>query len=85
MVCNHDDKEECSEQKDDSSNTNDKVPKQNPSTPVPLPSKASPVPKPRLRPRRGKIVKERDDKKLDIFDEEDDEAAVKDASVVSSN
>ena len=32
--------------------------------------------KPRLRPKRGKIVKERDDRKLDILDEEDDEAAV---------
>ena len=40
--------------------------------------------KPRLRPRRGELVKERDDRKLDILDE-DDEAAVIDATVVSSH
>ena len=57
MVSNYE-KEEYSEQKDDSSNTDEKVAKKKPTTPAPLPSKATPVPKPRFRHRE--IAKERE-------------------------
>ena len=53
-------------------------------TPVPIPRKATPELKPRLRPRRGDIVKEKDNGKLDILDEDYDEAVVIEATVVNS-